>query len=154
MAENHLHSKWHYFMGKKMYKSSEEEKCNQTSAEGEEVGQASLTAIEVCIPQSLSRVLYGKFFAAPHLPGYFTGNCTEVYISLNQMFGEYFSHFCSLPLTNFITSISSFDRISNIISFKHSSTDDFFSRAPQIPSWFAKASSVFTCMFVGQKPSF
>lgn len=56
MAENHLHSKWYYFMGRKMYKSSEEEKCKQTSAEGE-VGQASLTAIELCIPQSLSRVL-------------------------------------------------------------------------------------------------
>lgn len=50
MAENHLHSKWRYFMGRKMYKSSEEEEYKQTSAEGE-VGQASRTATEVCMPQ-------------------------------------------------------------------------------------------------------
>lgn len=76
LAENHLHSKWHYFMGRQMYKSSEEKEYKQTSAEGE-VGQASPTAPEVCMPQSHSRVLREKFFAAPHLPGYYTGNCIE-----------------------------------------------------------------------------
>lgn len=59
LAENHLHSKWHYFMGRQMYKSSEEKEYKQTSAEGE-VGQTSPTAPEVCMPQSHSHEYYGK----------------------------------------------------------------------------------------------
>ena len=84
-----------------MYKSSEEEEYKQTSAEGE-VGQASPTATEVCMPQSHSHECYKKS-AAPRLPGYYTGNCIAIYIYLNQMFGEHFSQFCLLHLTNFIT---------------------------------------------------
>lgn len=62
MAEIRLHSVWHYFMGRKIYKSSEEEEYKQTVQREKHDNLPP-------VPQN---------YAAPHIPSYYTGNCDEM----------------------------------------------------------------------------
>lgn len=64
MAEIRLHSMWHYFTGRKTYKSSEEEEYKQAVQREKHENLPP-------VPQN---------YAAPCLPSYYIGSCVEILI--------------------------------------------------------------------------